>query len=92
VTEPAGRAPAGGLLLVFPEREDAEAVADELAGKGWAPAEVHRERLAGDDDPEAVEWVVTLSTAPDSAAAAAHRAELEALADTYDGFVTAWDH
>jgi hypothetical protein len=80
----------GGLLLVFPEREDAEAVADELVGKGWAPAEVHRERLAGDDDPEAVEWVVTLSTAPDSTAAAGRRDELEAVADEYDGFVTAW--
>jgi putative hydrolase of the HAD superfamily len=81
----------GGLLLVFPEREDAEAVADELVDAGWAPAEVHAERLAGDDDPEAVEWTVTLSTAPDGSAAVDNRADIERLAQEYDGFVTPWD-
>jgi putative hydrolase of the HAD superfamily len=81
----------GGLLLVFPERADAEAVADELLDTGWAPAEVHAERLAGDDDPEAVEWTVTLSTAPDGSAAADSRADVERMAQQHDGFVTPWD-
>jgi hypothetical protein len=81
----------GGVLLVLPEREDAEAAADELLDAGWAPCEVHRERLAGDDDPEAVEWVVTLSTAPDGSPARDHRASLDLLADDYEGFATTWE-
>jgi hypothetical protein len=81
----------GGVLLVLPEREDAEAAADELLDAGWAPCEVHRERLAGDDDPEAVEWVVTLSTAPDGSDAREHRASLDVLAEGYEGFATPWE-
>jgi putative hydrolase of the HAD superfamily len=82
---------AHGLLLILPERDDAEALAAELGRVGWAPCDLHRERLAGDDDPEAVEWVLTLATAPDGSPAGGHRAELEELADSRDGFVTAWD-
>jgi hypothetical protein len=80
------------MLLVLPERADAVALADTLLAAGWAPCEVHAERLAGDDDPEAVDWVVTLATAPDGSAARLHRAELDALSEEYEGFVTAWEH
>jgi putative hydrolase of the HAD superfamily len=79
-----------GLLLILPGRDDAEIVAAELTEAGWVPCDLHPERLAGDDDPEAVEWVLTLATAPDGSPAAGHRTSLEALADTYDGFVAAW--
>jgi hypothetical protein len=81
-----------GLLLILPERDDAEAMAAELRDAGWMPCDLHRERLAGDDDPEAVEWIVTLSTAPDGAPASGHRDSVETLADSHDGFVTAWEH
>lgn len=80
-----------GLLLILPEREDAEAVAAELRLAGWAPCDLHRERLAGDDDPEAVEWVLTLATAPDGTPAGGHRDALEELGDRYEGFVTTWE-
>jgi putative hydrolase of the HAD superfamily len=83
---------ADGLLVILPERDDAEAVAAELRRAGWAPCELHRERLAGDDDPEAAEWALTLATAPDGTPADGRRAELEELADRYEGFVTAWEH
>ena len=83
---------ADGLLVILPERDEAEAVADELLDAGWHPCEIHPERLAGDDDPEAVEWVVTLSTAPDGSPAGGHRDALDSLAGSHDGFVTAWDH
>jgi putative hydrolase of the HAD superfamily len=79
------------VLLVLPERDDAEAAAEELLDAGWGPCEVHPERLAGDDDPEAVEWVVTLSTAPDGSPANDHRASLDVLADEYEGFTTGWE-
>jgi hypothetical protein len=81
----------GGMLLVLPEREDAEAAAEELLDGGWAPCEVHSERLAGDDDPEAVEWVVTLATAPDGSPADEHRASLDLMAEQYEGFATPWE-
>jgi hypothetical protein len=83
---------ADGLLVILPQRDDAETLAAELRHAGWAPCDLHRERLAGDDDPEAVEWVLTLVTAPDCSPADAHRAELEELAERYEGFVTAWEH
>ena len=82
---------ADGVLLILPERDDAETAAAELRHAGWAPCDLHPERLAGDDDPEAVEWVLTLATAPDGSPAGGRRAELEDLADRYEGFVTAWD-
>ena len=83
---------ADGLLVILPQRDDAETLAAELRRAGWAPCDLHRERLAGDDDPEAAEWVLTLVTAPDGSPADAHRADLEELAERYEGFVTAWEH
>ena len=78
------------VLLVLPEREDAERIAAELAADGWQPAAVHKELLAGEDDAEAADWVVELVTAPDGRPASTRRAWLDALADEHEGFTS--DH
>jgi putative hydrolase of the HAD superfamily len=74
------------VLVVLPDRDEAEELAAELEQQGWAPALVHRDMLAGEDDAEDVDWVVELTTAPDGSPASAHRHELDELAERHDGF------
>ncbi|SMC68546.1 haloacid dehalogenase superfamily, subfamily IA, variant 3 with third motif having DD or ED [Lentzea albidocapillata] len=74
------------VLLILPDRDEAEGVAASLLGSGWGPCAVHRDMLAGEDDAEDVDWVVELTTAPDGLPASAHRAELDDLAEQHDGF------
>ncbi|WP_439661697.1 HAD family hydrolase [Lentzea sp. HUAS TT2] len=74
------------VLLILPDRDEAEELAAELLEAGWGPCAVHRDMLAGEDDAEAVDWVVELTTAPDGLPASAHRAELDDLAEQHDGF------
>ena len=74
------------VLLVLPDRDDAEELAAELLEAGWGPCHVHRDMLAGEDDAEDVDWVVELTTAPDGLPASAHRAALDELAEEHDGF------
>lgn len=72
-------------LLVLPEREDAEAVAAELAdllAEGAEPPRIHRDALAGDDDPEDAQWVVEMRDIPLGWDAAA----LEELVAAKDGW------
>jgi HAD superfamily hydrolase (TIGR01509 family) len=76
------------VLLVLPERDDAERLAGELAERGWAPAAVHKELLAGEDDAEAADWVVDLLTAPDGRPAGTRREWLDALAEEHGGFTS----
>ncbi|HEY3503688.1 MAG TPA: hypothetical protein VGN37_12995 [Actinocatenispora sp.] len=76
------------VLIVLPDRDDAEDLAEELRTAGYAPALVHRDMLAGDDDAEDVDWVIELTTAPDGGPASAAHEDLAALAETYDGFVS----
>ena len=45
-------------LLVFPDREVADEVAEELSGEGFSEVRVVREALAGEDDAEDHEWAV----------------------------------
>ena len=45
-------------LLVFPERDVAEQVADSLSDEGFTDVRVVREALAGEDDSEDHEWAV----------------------------------
>jgi putative hydrolase of the HAD superfamily len=78
------------VLLVLPDRADAERLAAGLAANGWAPAAVHKELLAGEDDAEAADWVVELLTAPDGSPASTRRDWLDTLAEEYDGFTS--DH
>lgn len=76
------------VLLVLPDRDDAEDLADQLRAAGYAPALVHRDMLAGEDDAEDVDWVIELVTGPGGGPAAAGLDELAALAESRDGFVS----
>lgn len=74
------------VLLILPDRDEAEELAAELLEDGWGPCAVHRDMLAGEDDAEDVDWVIELTTAPDGTPASAHRDELDELAERHDGF------
>jgi HAD superfamily hydrolase (TIGR01509 family) len=74
------------VLLILPDRDEAEELAASLLEAGWGPCAVHRDMLAGEDDAEDVDWVVELTTAPDGLPASAHRAALDDLAEQHDGF------
>ncbi len=74
------------VLLILPDRDEAEELAAELLKAGWGPCAVHRDMLAGEDDAEDVDWVIELTTAPDGTPASAHRDELDDLAERHDGF------
>ena len=45
-------------LLVFPDKDAAEEVAEELSGEGFTEVRVLREALAGEDDSQDHEWAV----------------------------------
>jgi putative hydrolase of the HAD superfamily len=74
------------VLLILPDRDGAEELAASLRQDGWGPCAVHRDMLAGEDDAEAVDWVIELTSAPDGGPASAHRDALDDLADRHDGF------
>jgi len=69
-------------LIVLPERETAEDVADELEAEGLADVRVVREALAGEDDSEAHEWAVHVRTPRDPA----WSIRFQALAAAHDGW------
>ena len=77
-----------GMLIVLPDRDEAEQLAAALAELGWLPCAVHKELLAGEDDAEDADWLVELATAPDGTPASGHEEYLAGLADRADGFVT----
>jgi hypothetical protein len=74
-------------LLVFADRDDAEAVA-ETVGEEFplvgTPAVV-RETLAGEDDAEDAQWLVVVED-PSGAVASEDLARLDALVEEYDGW------
>ncbi|MFD4674178.1 HAD-IA family hydrolase [Lentzea sp. NPDC058450] len=74
------------VLLILPDRDEAEELAADLLEDGWGPCHVHRDMLAGEDDAEAVDWVIELTTAPDGLPASAHRPELDEIAERCEGF------
>ena len=76
-------------VLVLPDRDAAEAVADELTeGHPELPEpELHREALAGEDDAEDAQWLVVLH--PPLPAALTPQA-LDALAGTHEGWLEGW--
>ena len=71
-------------LVVLPDREDAEALADGWRA-GGVPAGVHRELLAGEDDLEDAQWVVALEPGPGSLVL--DDLALAAAAEQHDGWV-----
>lgn len=74
------------VLLILPDRDAAEELAQELLADGWGPCAVHRDMLAGEDDAEDVDWVIELTTAPDGTPASAHRDLLDEVAERHEGF------
>jgi hypothetical protein len=69
-------------LIVLPEREAAEALADELEAEGLRDVRVVREALAGEDDSEDHEWAVYVRTPSDPA----YAVRFQALAAAHDGW------
>ena len=69
-------------LIVLPERDTAEELAEELEAEGLADVRVVREALAGEDDSEAHEWAVYVRTPPDPA----YAVRFQALAAAHDGW------
>ena len=45
-------------LMVFPDRDDADRIAEDLRDEGFTEVRVVREALAGEDDSEDHEWAV----------------------------------
>ncbi|MHA6759879.1 hypothetical protein [Streptacidiphilus sp. PAMC 29251] len=73
-------------VLVLPDRDAAEAVAEQLAAEHPAlpEAELHREALAGEDDAEDAQWLVVLQP---SLPPPLTPAVLDALAADHDGWL-----
>lgn len=72
-------------LLVFPDRDVADEVADELRDRGFGEVRVVREALAGEDDSEDHEWAVHVVTSGGAAVAG----ELRLLAGQHEGWYDA---
>lgn len=77
-------------LMVFPDRDDAERIADDLREEGFTEVRVVREALAGEDDGEAHEWAVHVheEMIADEAGAVEKglRERFAALAEEFDGW------
>jgi len=72
-------------ILVLPDRDAAEEVAEEVAERLDLPEEPRpiREALAGEDDAEDAQWLVVV----DDPEGAYDPAVLDALAAEYDGWL-----
>ncbi|WP_042402941.1 hypothetical protein [Streptacidiphilus carbonis] len=74
------------FVLVLPDRDAAEAVAERLSEEhpSLPEPELHREALAGEDDAEDAQWLVVLQPPLPAALTAAG---LDALASAEDGWL-----
>jgi precorrin-6B methylase 1 len=72
-------------LLIFPDRETAEDVADDLEARGYREVRVVREALAGEDDSEDHEWAVHVRTPAEES----YAAQLQVLAADQGGWYDA---
>ncbi|MBM7058313.1 hypothetical protein [Streptomyces durocortorensis] len=72
-------------VLVLPDRDAAEAVAEELADRFGVAEEPQlvRDALAGEDDAEDAQWLVVV----EDAAGRLDRAALDAFAAAYEGWL-----
>ncbi|PRY58267.1 hypothetical protein BCF74_11284 [Knoellia remsis] len=77
-------------LLLFPDREVAERIGDELADEGFTEVRVVRVANAGEDDAEDAEWgvhVIEDNVAdPTGPVASGLRDRFQALAEEHDGW------
>lgn len=71
-------------LLVFPDRDLAEGVADDLRFEDLDDVRVIREALAGEDDAEDAEWAVYVRTPDDPEYAVRFEALVAELGGWYD--------
>jgi hypothetical protein len=69
-------------LLVFPDRDVAEEVADDLRFEDLDEVRIVREALAGEDDSEDHEWAVYVRTPDDPA----YAERFEAIVAEYGGW------
>ncbi|MFG2821266.1 hypothetical protein ACGFX4_17785 [Kitasatospora sp. NPDC048365] len=75
-------------LLVLPDRDTAEAVAEELSAR-WpvlADPEVVRDSLAGEDDAEDAQWLVVLEAPEEDGWTAEVLEGLDGLIAEHDGW------
>ncbi|GAA2792595.1 hypothetical protein GCM10010441_17290 [Kitasatospora paracochleata] len=75
-------------LLVLPDRDAAEEVAEELSAR-WSElsdVEVVRDSLAGEDDAEDVQWLVVLEAPEEGGWTAELLARLDELAAENEGW------
>ncbi len=76
--------------MVFPDRDDADRIADDLRDEGFSEVRVVRESLAGEDDGEDHEWAVYVreEMITDEGGAVEHglRDRFAALAEEFDGW------
>ncbi|MFK4183824.1 hypothetical protein ACI2L4_07355 [Streptomyces sparsogenes] len=74
-------------VLVLPDRDAAEEVAEALSERFGVPEEPHlvRDALAGEDDAEDAQWLVAV----EDPAGALDPAALDALAAEYEGWLEA---
>ncbi len=74
-------------ILVLPDRDAAEEVAEALPGRFGVTQEPQlvRDALAGEDDAEDAQWLVVI----EDPARALDPAALDAFADEYDGWLEA---
>ncbi|QBF44871.1 ribonuclease E inhibitor RraB [Janibacter limosus] len=77
-------------LMVFPDHDDADRIADDLRDEGFTEVRVVREALAGEDDGEDHEWAVHVRedmVADESGAVESGlRERFQALAEEHDGW------
>lgn len=77
-------------LMVFPDHDDADRIADDLRDEGFTEVRVVREALAGEDDGEDHEWAVHVRedmVADESGAVEQGlRERFQALAEEHDGW------
>jgi hypothetical protein len=80
------RDPIDHYVLVLPDREAAEALAEKLAAvyPQLPQPELHREALAGEDDADDAQWLVVLDPPLPHTLSAV---DLETLATEYDGWL-----
>lgn len=76
-------------LLVFPDRDAAEAVADSIDRHDYARVQVIREALSGEDDAEAHEWAVYIVDERATSDERAERQWMASLATANDGWYEA---
>ncbi len=77
-------------LIVLPERDTAQEIADDLRDEGFTEVRVVRMELAGEDDADAAEWGVHVveDNVEDESGAVAQglRERFEALAQEHRGW------